>query len=60
VCSIITEITELTIVYCRRLLDAQLQTAIEDPSPVTFSKDNPIVDAMLALLTRDGLSLDQP
>ena len=47
-------------VYCRRLLDAQLQTAIEDPSPVTFSKDNLIVDAMLALLTRDGLSVDQP
>ena len=47
-------------VYCRRLLDAQLQTAIEDPSPITFSKDNPIVDAMLALLTRDGLSVDHP
>lgn len=56
----ITEITDLTIVHCRRLLDAQLQTAIEDPSLVTFSKDNLIVDAMLALLTRDGMSLDQP
>jgi hypothetical protein len=60
VCSIRFEIAELTIVYHRRLLDAQLQTAIEDPSLVTFSKDNPIVDAMLALLTRDGMSLDQP
>ena len=58
--SIIFEITELTIVYRRRLLDAQLQTAIEDPSMITFSKDNLIVDAILALLTRDGMSLDQP
>lgn len=58
--SIKFEITELTIVYRRRLLDAQLQIAIEDPSLVTFSKDNSIIDAMLALLTRDGMSLDQP
>ena len=59
-CSTTTERTDLTIVHCRRLLDAQLQTAIEDPSLVTFSKDNLIVDSMLALLTRDGMSLDQP
>jgi len=46
----------MTIVFRRRLLDVQLQTAIEDPS---LSKDNRIVDAMLALLTRDGMGMDQ-
>lgn len=60
VCSIEHERVELTIIFHRRLLDAQLQAAIIDPSLVTFSKDNPIVDAMLALLTRDGIGLDQP
>ena len=60
VCSTTFERTGLTIVFRRRLLDAQLQTAIEDPSFATFSKDNPIVDAILALLTRDGMGLDQP
>jgi hypothetical protein len=59
VCSIKFEIMELTVVFHRRLLDAQLQTAIEDPSVVIFSKDNPIIEAMLALLTRDGMGPDQ-
>jgi len=60
VCSIKRERVGLTIVLHRRLLDAQLQTAIKDPSLAIFSKDNPIVDAILALLTRDGMGLDQP
>ena len=59
VCSIKHERAALTKVFHRRLLDAQLQTAIKDPSFVTSSKDNPIVDAMLSLLTRDGMGLDQ-
>jgi hypothetical protein len=59
VCSTKSERTELTTVLHRRILDAQLKAAVEAPSLVTFSKDNPIVDAMLALLTRDGMGPDQ-
>ncbi|KAF9015717.1 P-loop containing nucleoside triphosphate hydrolase protein [Cyathus striatus] len=40
----------------RRLLDAQLQQCIEKGSVLNTSKGNPVMKAILALLTYDGLS----
>ncbi|KAJ7897125.1 P-loop containing nucleoside triphosphate hydrolase protein [Mycena olivaceomarginata] len=40
----------------RRLLDAQLQRCVEDGAMLNTSGDNPVIRAMLALLTNDGLS----
>ncbi|KAJ7446393.1 P-loop containing nucleoside triphosphate hydrolase protein [Mycena galericulata] len=40
----------------RRLLDAQLQRCVEDGAMLNSSADNPVVHAMLALLTNDGLT----
>lgn len=41
----------------RRLLDLYLQHAVENNETPTRS-DNPILDAILALLTRDGVGTD--
>ncbi|KAI0076064.1 P-loop containing nucleoside triphosphate hydrolase protein [Panus rudis PR-1116 ss-1] len=42
----------------RRLLDVQLARAIDDGTSLTMGSNNPVVQAMLALLTGDGLSTD--
>lgn len=42
---------------CRRLLDAQLAERIESPDAVDLQGHDEVVGAMLALLSRDGLSL---
>ena len=39
----------------RRLLDAQMQESIDSASLTGVANNNPIIDAMLALLNRDGL-----
>jgi ATP-dependent RNA helicase DHX57 len=38
----------------RRLLDAQLAAALETTSLVNFGRNNPVLEAMLALLTKEG------
>ncbi|KAJ7246262.1 P-loop containing nucleoside triphosphate hydrolase protein [Mycena haematopus] len=43
----------------RRLLDAQLQRCVEDGAMLNTDGENPVVRAMLALLTNDGLT-EQP
>ncbi|KAJ7017484.1 P-loop containing nucleoside triphosphate hydrolase protein [Mycena alexandri] len=40
----------------RRLLDAQLQRCVEEGAMLNTSGENPVVRAMLALLTNDGLT----
>lgn len=40
------------------LLDAQLEESIEKPQMSNFGEDNLVVQAMLALITRDGLSTE--
>ena len=40
---------------CSRLLDAQLEKCIEDGTALSDSS-NPVLNAMLALLTRDGMT----
>ncbi|GLB35802.1 putative helicase associated domain (HA2) Add an annotation [Lyophyllum shimeji] len=40
----------------RRLLDAQLQRCVEEGTMLTPSDVNPVLQAMLALLTHDGLT----
>ncbi|KAJ7109956.1 P-loop containing nucleoside triphosphate hydrolase protein [Mycena epipterygia] len=40
----------------RRLLDAQLQRCVEDGAMLNTGGENPVVRAMLALLTHDGLT----
>ncbi|KAG6873855.1 hypothetical protein C0995_010467 [Termitomyces sp. Mi166 len=40
----------------RRLLDAQLERCVEKGTILASGDDNPVVKAMLALLTHDGLS----
>ncbi|KAJ7170133.1 P-loop containing nucleoside triphosphate hydrolase protein [Mycena filopes] len=40
----------------RRLLDAQLQRCVEDGTMLNTGGENPVVRAMLALLTNDGLT----
>ncbi|KAJ7675357.1 P-loop containing nucleoside triphosphate hydrolase protein [Mycena rosella] len=40
----------------RRLLDAQLQRCVEDGAMLNTGGENPVVRAMLALLTYDGLT----
>lgn len=42
----------------RRLLDAQMQESIETASLSGVANNNPIVDAILSLLNRDGLDPD--
>jgi ATP-dependent RNA helicase DHX57 len=37
-----------------RLLDAQLKKSIEDGTMLTLGSGNPIVHAIMALLTNDG------
>ncbi|KAG8836392.1 hypothetical protein FRC17_003302 [Serendipita sp. 399] len=39
----------------RRLLEEKMQKSFDNASPIGGSDDNPIVEAMLALLERDGL-----
>ena len=48
---------ELTSPDGRRLLDARLMRAFDGNTPLSIAKDDPIVDAMLALLSGDGLTL---
>lgn len=43
---------------CRRLLDAQLQKSIEEGTMLTLGSGNPIVHAIMALLTHDGRTED--
>jgi len=40
----------------RRLLDVQFARAVEEGTSLALKGDNPVLDAMLALLTNDGLS----
>ncbi|KAF7303226.1 Dead deah box [Mycena kentingensis (nom. inval.)] len=40
----------------RKLLDVQLQRCVEEGAMLNTSADNPVVKAMLALLTNDGLT----
>lgn len=40
----------------RRLFDAQLQKCIEDGTMLTGPVDNPILHAIMALLTHDGMT----
>ncbi|KAJ7070765.1 P-loop containing nucleoside triphosphate hydrolase protein [Mycena amicta] len=40
----------------RKLLDVQLQRCVEDGAMLNTGGDNPVVQAMLALLTNDGLT----
>ncbi|KAH9486308.1 Putative DEAH-box ATP-dependent helicase [Psilocybe cubensis] len=42
----------------RRLLDAQLQRSIEDGTMLTAESGNPVVHAIMALLTHDGRTED--
>ncbi|KNZ80627.1 Putative DEAH-box ATP-dependent helicase [Termitomyces sp. J132] len=42
--------------FARRLLDAQLERCVERGTILPSGDDNPVVNAMLALLTHDGLS----
>ncbi|KAK0465451.1 P-loop containing nucleoside triphosphate hydrolase protein [Desarmillaria tabescens] len=42
--------------HLRRLLDAQLLGSIEESTIVAQGPNNPVIDAMLALLTHDGLT----
>ncbi|RDB29375.1 hypothetical protein Hypma_015909 [Hypsizygus marmoreus] len=42
--------------HLRRLLDAQLERCFENGAMLTSNADNPIVNAILALLTHDGLT----
>ncbi|KAK0464219.1 P-loop containing nucleoside triphosphate hydrolase protein [Desarmillaria tabescens] len=42
--------------HLRRLLDAQLLSSIEESTIVAQGPNNPVVDAMLALLAHDGLT----
>lgn len=41
--------------WCRQLLDAQLAAAFENASLVNLGQNNPVLDAMLALLTKEGI-----
>lgn len=40
----------------RLLLDAQLQESIEHAEIADIGKDNPVIQAMLDLITKDGLA----
>jgi ATP-dependent RNA helicase DHX57 len=40
----------------RQLLDVQLKKCVDDGGTLDFKEDNPIVQAVLALLQGDGLS----
>ncbi|KAK7695103.1 hypothetical protein QCA50_002293 [Cerrena zonata] len=40
----------------RRLLDVQLARCVEDGSTLAMGGKNPVIQAMLSLLTNDGLS----
>ena len=51
-------IPALLIANRRRLLDAQMEKAIDSATLLGVSNDNPIVDVMLSLLKRDGLDPD--
>ncbi|KAF9469778.1 P-loop containing nucleoside triphosphate hydrolase protein [Collybia nuda] len=42
--------------HLRRLLDAQLERCVEEGTIVSSTTDNPVLGAMLALLTYDGLT----
>ncbi|KAJ7293075.1 P-loop containing nucleoside triphosphate hydrolase protein [Mycena rebaudengoi] len=42
----------------RRLLDAQLQRCVEEGTMLNTGGENPVVKAMLALLTNDGLTAE--
>jgi len=44
--------------YYRRLLDAQMLKAIDTVDATGLSYDNPIIEAMLVLLMRDGLDAE--
>jgi hypothetical protein len=44
--------------YYRRLLDAQMLKAIDTIDTTGLSYDNPIIEAILALLMRDGLDAE--
>ena len=41
----------------RRLLDARLMRAFDGNTSLSVAKDDPVVDAILALLSGDGLTL---
>ena len=42
----------------RRLLDAQMQQSIDSATLTGVANNNPVVDVMLDLLSRDGLDPD--
>ena len=44
--------------YYRRLLDAQMLKAIDTIDTTALSYNNPIIEAILALLMRDGLDAE--
>ena len=48
-------LTEMLIIN-RRLLDAQLQRCIEEGMMLNTRSGNPVVNAIMALLTLDGLT----
>lgn len=52
----LSEYTDCCVFYFRQLLDEQLGEALEETSLDVFGKGNVVLEAMLALLTREGFA----
>lgn len=52
----LAEYTDRCVCYLRQLLDEQLGEALEETSLDVFGKGNVVLEAMLALLTREGFA----